>query len=556
MTQPGATRLEQQPSWPGLKVAAARLRGQCMRDWFDHPETGEARAKAMSLDAAGLFLDYSKNLIDTPTMAQLFALAREAGLEAMRDAMLGGAKLNASEGRPALHVALRKLDEAPLEVDGVDVMPAVRASWKKMAAFAAALRSGTWRGATGAPITDIVHIGIGGSDFGPRLVTDALAHLPEARFRLHFVANVDGAELERALSGLQPESTLAVISSKTFTTLETMTNAASLKHWLLAGGVPEASLDRHLIATTALPENALKFGITADNVFEFRDWVGGRFSLWSPVGLTIMLQFGAAHFEELLAGAYAMDEHFARAPLESNMPVILALLGLWYRNFLDARSCCIVPYAQHLEWLPGWMQQLDMESNGKAVNARGKPVVGLATAPVIWGQPGTNGQHAFFQWLHQSAEFAPVDFIAAIAPAHSLKGAQAPQHQAALLASCLAQSQALMRGQTLAEAMRGGKPEETARHSVFHGNRPSNTLLLPRLDPYSLGALLALYEHKVVCQGLLWGLNPFDQWGVELGKTLAAPLMRALGSAAELEGEAAKQDASTAMLLRRIAGKH
>lgn len=507
-----------------------------------------ARLDKHVLEGAGLVLDASKNRVDDATLADLHALARAAGVEARRDAMFAGEKINVTEDRAVLHVALRAPKTASLAVDGHDVVPDVHAVLDHMQAFTDDVRAGNWKGYSGREILDVVHIGIGGSDLGPRFVEAALADYRHDRLKVHFVANVDGHAIVDTLRPLDPATTLFVIASKTFTTAETMMNAHSARDWSLAGGVPESELHRHFVAVSTNEKAATAFGIKVENMFGFWDWVGGRYSLWSAIGMPIALACGMDRFRELLAGAHAMDEHFRTAPLEKNLPVRLGLIGILNGDVLGAHSVCVAPYHQHLELLPAHLQQLEMESNGKSVRLDGSPVT-HATVPVIWGQPGTNAQHAYFQCLHQGTEWAPMDFIAVLRPSH-----RHLEHHRALLANCFAQSEALMRGKTTAEAREeliamgtdAKRADEVAPHKTFPGNRPSNTIVMPTLDPASLGALVALYEHKVMVQGAIWHIDSFDQWGVELGKVLAKNIV------GELEGKSSGQhDASTAALIDR-----
>jgi len=514
--------------WQALAAQHAALAGTTIRALFDRDP---ARFEHCSLDAAGVFLDYSKNLIDRDTMALLLALARESGVEARRDAMYRGERINVTEDRPVLHVALRNRSEIPIEVDGRDVMPDVRNVLTQMRGFVDAVRSGVWRGHRGDVIRDVVNIGIGGSDLGPRMICRALRRYAGVGPNIHFVSNVDGGDIDGVLGSLNPRTTLFVVSSKTFTTRETLVNAHAARAWLLRALEDDVAVARHFVAVSTNVDAVREFGIDPAHMFRFWDWVGGRYSLWSAIGLPIALHLGMDAFEALLAGAHAMDRHFAQAPLARNMPVLLALIGIWHINFCGLDSQLIVPYEQALERLPAYLQQLDMESNGKSVTQLGARVY-CATGPVIWGEPGTNGQHAFFQLLHQGPRPVPVDFIACLQPLHPLQD----QHDI-LLANCFAQSEALMNGAQSA-------PEP---HRSFDGNRPSNTLLLERLDPSSLGALIALYEHKVFVQGVIWNINSFDQWGVELGKRLAADIEREIASPAPV----ARHDASTNGLINR-----
>ena len=536
--------LQDSPAFHALQSHHLTIAGQKMRTLFADDPT---RFSRMSLDAAGLFLDYSKNRIDDEAIMLLCALARERGVEAQRERMFAGEKINTSEQRAVLHVALR----APASAGVVDdTGTQVRAVLARMRDFSDRVRSGEWRGASGKPLTTVVNIGIGGSFLGPKMACHALREQCHSGLVFHFISNVDANELNALLPRLDPENTLFIIASKTFGTTETMMNAQSARAWLV-GRCGEAAIARHFVAVSTNREAVTAFGIDAANMFGFWDWVGGRYSVWSAVGLAVMLAIGADGFGQFLAGGHAMDTHFRTAPLEQNMPVLLALIGIWYRNLFDCSTLSIAPYWQDLQYLPGYLQQLDMESNGKHVAIDGTALQ-LATAPVIWGDVGTNGQHAYFQLLHQGTELVPVDFITVLQEPKQL-GA----HHKALLANCFAQSAALMRGKTLAEVAgelrEQGMPAEQidalAPHRTFDGNRPSNTILLPQMTPHALGALIALYEHKVFVQGVVWGINSFDQWGVELGKALAKDVEAALNASASLPGTA--QDSSTAGLIAR-----
>ena len=535
--------LTQSAAWQSLAAHHAQIGTTQLRELF---AADGQRFERMLLSAAGLTLDYSKNRVDAKALELLFALARERGVEAARDAMFAGERINNTEDRAVLHVALRNPDGSRVAVDGEDVMPAVAKVRQRMGAFAEEVRAGQWTGYTGQTITDVVNIGIGGSDLGPYMVCEALSGSPDARLNMHFVSNVDGAHLARVLAQVDPERTLFIIASKTFTTIETMTNAASARAWFLAGDAKEKDIGRHFVAVSTNAEKVTEFGIDTTNMFGFWDWVGGRYSLWGAVGLPIALNVGRENFEALLEGAHGMDRHFTEAPLEANMPAILALLGVWYRGFFGAGSVAIAPYAQALSRLPAYLQQLEMESNGKSVTRDGQ-AVDAATCPVIWGEPGTNGQHAFFQLLHQGTDLIPVDFIAPLKATHDLK-----DHHRLLLANCIAQSKALMVGKTAGEVraelsaagMKGDALEALVPHRVFPGNRPSNTILMPALSPQALGALIALYEHKVFVQGVIWGINSFDQWGVELGKQIANRIAGELAG-----GETGEHDASTLGLI-------
>jgi len=512
-----------------------------MRDWFAAPDA-EERVRAFTLEAAGLTVDYSKNRITSDTLALLLQLADEAGVLTLRDAMLRGDRINNTEHRSVLHVALRGQAEDDYRSDGEPVMPEVLRVRAQMRDFANRVHSGAWTGHSGQRITDIVNIGIGGSDLGPRMVCRALDHLAVPQVRVHFVSNVDGTDLAETLDHLNPDTTLAIVCSKTFTTLETMANAHSMRRWFVEHGVAEDQLKHHFVAVSTNREAVVQFGIDPDNMFTFWDWVGGRFSLWSAVGLSIALAIGPQQFEAMLDGARAMDRHFATAAPRENLPLILGMLSVWYRGFFDAASACTVPYCAPLELLTDFMQQLEMESNGKSVQRTGA-VIDTDTGPIVWGTAGTNGQHAYFQLIHQGSQIVPLDFITTLEPVRSLPG-----HHAKLLANCFAQGEALLLGRTAEEVRAGGITDEAlVPHMVFEGNRPSTTILMERLDAASLGALIACAEHRTFVQGAVWNINSFDQWGVELGKKLAKPIQ------AELEGAPASvaHDASTATLIRR-----
>ncbi len=506
------------------------------------------RFERLSVEAADLFLDYSKNRLDGRTLELLVQLAKERGVEQRRDAMFAGERINNTENRAVLHTALRAPRDARLVVDGQDIPADVHAVLDRIKVFSDAVRSGEWKGHTGKPITDIVNIGIGGSDLGPKMVVLALRHYAHPRLRMHFVSNVDGHDMDAALAQVDPETTLFIVASKTFTTAETMMNAQTARKWFLAHANEEA-LAKHFVAVSTNLEAIKAFGIDPANMFPFWDWVGGRYSVWSAIGLPVALAVGFGYFSDFLAGAHAMDQHFRTAPLEQNMPAILALVGFWNRQFLGCPSVTIAPYHQDLNRFPAYLQQLDMESNGKRVTRDGEPV-DTATCPAIWGECGTNGQHAYFQLLHQGTDLTPIDFIAALRPAHEMEN-----HHTALLANCFAQSEAFMKGKTADEVradlqqqgLPAGEVERLVPHKTFPGNRPSNTILMERLTPSTLGALIALYEHKTFVQGVIWDVNSFDQWGVELGKVLAKKIE------AELAGEPqpALHDSSTNGLIAR-----
>jgi glucose-6-phosphate isomerase len=532
--------------WAALEAHFAVTKNETIGELF---KADPGRAANFSLEAAGLFLDYSKNRLDVGAREKLIDLARTSGVEVRRDAMFAGERINVTENRSVLHAALRDLSRSCLNVDAVDILEPIRAVRERAFAFAERVRNEGWRGYTGKSITDVVNIGIGGSDLGPRMVCEALKSFAHPRIKTHFVANIDGDALADVLADVDCERTLFIIASKTFTTIETLTNARSARAWFLSKGATERDIAQHFVAVSTNTEAVRTFGIDPANMFGFWDWVGGRYSLWSSIGLPIMIAIGSEKFLKLLSGAHAMDTHFRVAPLEKNMPVILAMIGIWYRNFFDAGSVAVLPYSEHLQRLPAYLQQLDMESNGKSIAVDGAPVE-HATAPIIWGEPGTNGQHAFFQLLHQGTKFVPIDFILPVRPTHNL-----PAHQELLVANCLAQSRALMIGKSVDEA-RGEiavpagaaiTADQLAMHRRFEGNRPSNTILLERLEPASLGALIALYEHKVFVQGVVWNINSFDQWGVELGKVMANRISDAMQPGAD----ESDFDASTRQLLRR-----
>jgi glucose-6-phosphate isomerase len=531
-------------AWQQLEADVRRLAGSHLRQLF---AADPGRFARLSTRWDGWLLDFSKQRVDAEVMTHLAALWHAADVPGWIARMREGQAINHTERRAALHIALRHpAGKGPILHAGRDVMPAVHAELGKMRGFCAAIHGRHWRGATGEPISDVVNIGIGGSDLGPRMATQALAAHRHREMRVHYVANLDAADLATTLQGLSPRTTLFVIASKTFTTQETMQNAASARAWLVAA-LGEAAVARHFVAVSTNLAEVSRFGIDPDNAFAFWDWVGGRYSLWSVIGLPLALAVGFDNFEKLLAGAHAMDEHFFSAPPESSLPGLLALLEIWNTNFLGADNRALLPYSQSLGLLPRYLQQLEMESNGKQVDRQGQPLAHPA-APVLWGEPGTNGQHAFYQLIHQGGRPVPCEFIACRQADFELPG-----HQEKLLANCFAQGEALMRGktpaETTAELTSAGLPaDEVARlapYRSFPGNQPSTTLLLPRLDPHSLGALIALYEHKVFAQSVIWDINPFDQWGVEYGKQLASRLLPVI----EGKAEAAGLDSSTAGLI-------
>ncbi len=533
-------KLTQSAAWQALSAHYADIKPLHMRQMFlDDP----ARFDKFSLRLGDLLFDYSKNRISSETIRLLVALAEQAGLQAGIESMFGGDRINSTEHRAALHTALRNRSARPVRVDGKDVMPDIRRVLGQMRTFSDAVRNGKHTGHTGKAIRDIVNIGIGGSDLGPLMVCEALKPYARQNLRAHFVSNVDATQLVETLKHLDAETTLFIVSSKTFTTQETLTNAHSARSWLVSKLGDERAVNKHFVAVSTNLDATAKFGIDPQNVFEFWDWVGGRYSLWSAIGLPIALYVGMDRFEELLGGAYAMDEHFRTAAPDRNIPVLMGLLGIWYGNFFGTGSNAVFPYDQYLHRFPAYLQQLEMESNGKRVDRGGNPV-DYDTGMVMWGEPGTNGQHAFYQLIHQGTRMIPADFIA---PLHS----QNPlgEHHNILLANCFAQTEALMVGKTAAEAraelqaqaLQGEALEALLPHKVFPGNKPTNTLLFDRLDPHTLGMLIAIYEHKVFVQSVVWNINPFDQWGVELGKQLAGKILPELRGAASVTGH----DAST-----------
>ncbi|HEY3495601.1 MAG TPA: glucose-6-phosphate isomerase [Polyangiaceae bacterium] len=527
------------PEWRALSDHAARLRSVELRSLFAADPT---RGERFSLEAAGIFLDYSKQRVTAETLELLFRLARARGLSERTRAMFEGERINVTENRAVLHTALRAARGTRVEVDGKDVVPEVHAVLDRMAEFSARVRSGEWKGFTGKRIRRVVNVGIGGSDLGPAMAYLALRAASDRALELRFVANVDATDFAEAVHDANPEETLFVICSKTFTTLETLENARTARKWLLAGLKDERAVASHFVAVSTNAGEVAKFGIDTANMFGFWDWVGGRYSLDSAIGLSLMIAIGPEGFRELLAGFREMDEHFRHAPFERNLPVILGLLGVWYGNFFGAETHAVLPYDQYLARLPAYLQQLDMESNGKRVDLQGRPVE-YQTGPVIWGEPGTNGQHAFYQLIHQGTKLIPCDFIGFV-NSHNPLGA----HHDLLMANLFAQSEALAFGKTAAEVQAEGAAPELVSHRTFPGNRPSSTLLLDKLTPAALGRIIALYEHKVFVQGTIWNVNSFDQWGVELGKVLAKRI------AGEITSEAAPalaHDSSTNGLIAR-----
>jgi len=532
--------LQARPAWLALKQHHRQLRRVHLRQLFARDPQ---RGTRLAVEAAGIYLDYSKNRITDETLQLLLQLAQESGLREQIDAMFRGDRINSSEQRSVLHVALRAPRTARIVHDGRDVVPEVHAVLERMAAFARRVRSGEWQGHTGRRIRNVVNIGIGGSDLGPVMASEALRHYSERSMRFRFVSNVDGTDFAEAVRDLDAQETLFIVSSKTFTTLETMTNAASARDWLLAGMRGEvAAVARHFVAVSTNAPEVAKFGIDTANMFGFWDWVGGRYSMDSAIGLSTMIAIGPEHFQAMLAGFHEMDEHFRSAPFACNMPVLMGLLAIWYNNFFGAQTVAVLPYEQYLKRFPAYLQQLTMESNGKQVRRDGQPV-GCDTGPVYWGEPGTNGQHSFYQLIHQGTRLVPCDFIAFARSANPLG-----RHHDLLLANVLAQSEALAFGKTARQVKAEGTPDWLVPHRVFPGNRPSNTLLLDALTPAALGRLVALYEHSVFVQGVIWQINSFDQWGVELGKALAQRIVPELEGAAEPE---LAHDSSTNALIRR-----
>ncbi|HVJ15760.1 MAG TPA: glucose-6-phosphate isomerase [Polyangiaceae bacterium] len=544
MTQRPALR--QLPEWQKLGEHFDKTRGLSLRQAF---ASEPGRAERLSLEAAGLYLDYSKNLITTETLELLLALTRAVGLRERIDAMFRGDKINVTEGRAVLHVALRAPKSARILVDGKDVVPEVHDVLARMGAFAERVRSGAWLGHTGKPIKNVVNIGIGGSDLGPVMAYEALRHYSQRELAFFFVSNVDATDFAEVTRALNPEETLFIVCSKTFTTQETLANANTAREWLVGKLGDASAVAKHFVAVSTNAKEVQKFGIDTANMFGFWDWVGGRYSLPSAVGLSLMLAIGPQAYGEMLAGYHELDEHFRSAPFERNLPVLLGLLGVWYNDFFGAESHAVLPYDQYLGRFPAYLQQLDMESNGKRVTIGGE-LVDYQTGPVVWGQPGTNGQHAFYQLIHQGSKLVPCDFIGF---AHSLN--PLGDHHDQLMANFFAQTEALAFGKTADEVRAEGVPAELVAHKTFPGDRPTNTLLVDRLTPAVLGKLVALYEHKVFVQGVIWDINPFDQWGVELGKVLAKRISPELAST---EAPKLAHDGSTNALIgryRKLRGK-
>jgi glucose-6-phosphate isomerase len=532
--------LVERPAWTALQAHHKQVAPMHLRKLFaDDPKRGER----LTLEAVGLYLDYSKNRITDESMALLVQLAEQSGLRERIDAMFAGEHINVSENRPVLHVALRAPKGAQILLDGKNVVLEVQAVLDKMSDFANRLRSGAWKGHTGKRIRNVINIGIGGSDLGPVMVYEALKHYSDRSITFRFVSNVDGTDFVEAVRDLDPAETLFIVSSKTFTTLETMTNAHTARAWSVQGlGGDQKSVAKHFVAVSTNAAEVAKFGIDTANMFEFWDWVGGRYSTDSAIGLSTMLAIGPDNFRALLGGFHEMDEHFRNAPFARNLPVIMGLLGIWYNNFFGAQTVAVLPYEQYMKRFPAYLQQLTMESNGKHVTLEGRPVA-YDTGPIYWGEPGTNGQHSFYQLIHQGTRLIPCDFIAFAQAINPL----GEQHDM-LLANVFAQGEALAFGKTPEEVKAEGSPDWLLPHRTFEGNRPSNTILLDRLTPAALGKLIALYEHSVFTQGAVWQIDSFDQWGVELGKVLAKRIVPELNAQ---QAPALGHDSSTNALIRR-----
>jgi glucose-6-phosphate isomerase len=536
----GSGRVTEQPAWKALEEHHRHIHAVHLRDLFARDPL---RGERLTAEAAGIYLDYSKNRIADDTLPLLVRLAEESGLRARIDAMFRGEKINVSEKRAVLHVALRAPRGSSILVDGENVVPEVTAVLDRMADFTNRVRAGAWRGHTGMPIRNVVNIGIGGSDLGPVMAYEALRHYSDRSLTFRFVSNIDGTDFAEAVRDLDPAVTLFIVSSKTFTTLETMTNARTAREWSLAGvGGDETSVAKHFVAVSTNAAEVGKFGIDTANMFGFWDWVGGRYSMDSAIGLSTMLAIGPDHFRAMLGGFHEMDEHFRTAPFAQNLPVLMAILGIWNTNFLGAETVAVLPYEQYLKRFPAYLPQLSMESNGKRVTLDGD-AVSHETGPIYWGEPGTNGQHSFYQLIHQGTRLIPCDFIAFAETLNPLG-----QHHDVLIANVFAQGEALAFGKTPEEVRSEGSPDWLVPHRTFQGNRPSNTILLRRLTPAALGTLVALYEHSVFTQGVIWNLDSFDQWGVELGKVLAQRIIPELGGSAE---PPLNHDSSTNALIRR-----
>ncbi|MGP9679892.1 glucose-6-phosphate isomerase [Halomonas sp. AOP27-A1-41] len=525
-------QLTRSVTWQALERLRDKTHNDRIRDYFTNDPK---RFEKMNLKVGGLFLDYSKHHVSDEVLAKLIELADHSALVQRRAQMFSGDIINVTENRPVLHTALRNLSDEPVYVDGEDVMPEITRTREQIKQFSETVRSGEWKGYSGQPIKDVVNIGIGGSDLGPNMAVRALLKYRHPEMHFHFVSNVDGTHIQKVLSRLDPATTLFIVSTKTFSTQETLLNAKTARRWFLENAGSDADVGAHFVAASTNRKAAMEFGIREENVFEFWAWVGGRYSMWSSIGLPIALSIGFEGFIELLEGAHEMDRHFIEAPFSENMPVLMALIGIWYINFIGAETQAIVPYDQALNQLPSFLQQLDMESNGKSVDIFGHPV-NYKTGPIVWGQTGSNGQHAFFQLLHQGTRYVPIDFIASLKPEPGME-----DHHFALLTNMLAQANAFMEGSQ-------GDGKELSQHDPYScpGNRPSSTLLLDELTPRNLGALIALYEHKVFVQGVIWNINSFDQWGVQLGKRIAGEISE------RIDTNAADFDASTQGLLELV----
>jgi glucose-6-phosphate isomerase len=536
-----ATSVTQTPAWKALEAHQKSMSGKHMRDLFkEDPQ----RFDKFNLRFNDILLDFSKNRITEETWKLLLDLARQADVKAFAERMMTGEKINTTEDRAVLHVALRNRSNRPINVDGKDVMPEVNAVLKHMREFSDAIRSGSWTGYTGKRITDVINIGIGGSDLGPVMATEALKPYGKRDLNVHFVSNIDGTHMAETLRKLNPETALFIVASKTFTTQETITNATTARDWFLKTAKDQKHVAKHFVALSTNEKEVTKFGIDKANMFAFWDWVGGRYSLWSAIGLPIMVFIGPDNFDELLAGGHAMDEHFRTTPLEKNLPVALALMGIWYNDFFNAQTQAILPYDQYMHRFAAYFQQGDMESNGKSVTRDGQKITDYQTGPVIWGEPGTNGQHAFYQLIHQGTKLIPCDFLAPI-ESHNPIG----QHHPILLSNFFAQTEALMKGKTADEvraelkgsSLTGEKLDALVQQKVFQGNKPTNSIMFQKLTPRTLGSLIAMYEHKIFTQGVIWNINSFDQWGVELGKQLAKAILPEL----EGSGKVTSHDPST-----------
>ncbi len=530
----------QLPAWQALVANRDKIAKTTLKELF---AADPARGERLNAEACGIFLDYSKNRIDDETLKLLVELAKECGLEAHRDKMFAGEKINITEDRAVLHAALRAPKGEVIKVDGVDVVPEVHKVLGEMGAFADRIRSGEWKGHTGKRIRNVINVGIGGSDLGPVMAYEALRHYSDRSMTFRFVSNVDGTDFAEAVRDLDPAETLFIISSKTFTTLETMTNAHTARDWSLAGlGGDTKAVAKHFVAVSTNAAKVSEFGIDTANMFGFWDWVGGRYSMDSAIGLSTMIAIGPKNFSDLLAGFHAMDEHFRTAPLNKNLPVLLGLLAVWYNDFFGAQSIAVLPYEQYLKRFPAYLQQLTMESNGKSIRLDGEHVT-ADTGPIYWGEPGTNGQHSFYQLIHQGTRLIPCDFIGFYKALNTLG-----HHHNYLISNIFAQAEALAFGKTTEQVKAEGTPDWLNPHRVFEGNRPSNVIMADKLDPHTLGTLVALYEHSVFTQGAVWGINSFDQWGVELGKQLAQHIIPELESPTEPD---LKHDSSTNALIRR-----